>query len=192
MTYRAFFLVLMGLPFVPLAGGCGRTACFQWSAAEGACPGAEEALTFFGDPCGGTVQAVEGEGFFDGQLCCYPVTQIDRGRFEAGDCTGGAGGAGGVSPSSSVVSTSVGGGPMQCETCAQALSGKTIFDHGMLCPGSDAIFDGLISCLCSEVCAMACTDSLCVGAIPSDVCIDCASDTAQGCGDLLNTCANDI
>ena len=62
-----------------LCAGCDKTACFEWSEAEGACPAQDEALQFFEEPsCHySEIQSVDSEGEFDDGACCYTVTEWD-------------------------------------------------------------------------------------------------------------------
>ncbi|WP_437642211.1 hypothetical protein [Sorangium sp. So ce854] len=63
-----------------LASGCGKRACFHWTELEGACPSRDEARVFFDNPgCLSEIASIDGEGDFDGELCCYDVTTVDTG-----------------------------------------------------------------------------------------------------------------
>ncbi|WP_434048706.1 MULTISPECIES: hypothetical protein [Sorangium] len=83
-----------------LASGCGKRACFHWTELEGACPSSEEALVFFENPgCLSEIDSIDGEGDFDGELCCYDVTTVDTGDEECMPAQApvpGGGGVGGV------------------------------------------------------------------------------------------------
>ena len=88
-------LPLVALPFAG-TGACGsRTACFEYTQGEYAvhgnsCPAQADALANFTDAtCPGPVVSVDGPGSFDGELCCYPVTQDDI----VPNCGMGAGGS---------------------------------------------------------------------------------------------------
>src|SRR5262249_55571292 len=73
-------------------GGCdGKTACVK--AEGGASASAAQVTAFFTQSCTGSgVPLVDGEATFDGEYCCYPVTQSSS----DGDIVCGAGGASGV------------------------------------------------------------------------------------------------
>src|SRR5690348_7925233 len=97
-TQAALAALALLVPFAG-SGGCGsRTACFQYSQAEFdlkmSCPAQDQALPNFTNPsCPGAIVSVDGQGNFDGQLCCYPVTYDDI----TSDCNGtGAFGTGGT------------------------------------------------------------------------------------------------
>lgn len=59
------------------ATGCSKTACFEWSKLEGACPAQNDALEFFEEPsCHySEIKSVDSEGTFDDDACCYEVTE---------------------------------------------------------------------------------------------------------------------
>ena len=109
---------VLALPLT--GGGCGRRACFTWSASEGACPAQSEALTFFSSPsCPGRITSVESAptNELDGGLCCYEVLgneQVDEsscqgfGGSNSGGVSSGFGGS--VTSVSFAASTSVGPG----------------------------------------------------------------------------------
>ncbi|MEO7329704.1 MAG: hypothetical protein ABI193_14080, partial [Minicystis sp.] len=174
-----FLAMLLGLPLSSSA--CGRTACFSWSVAEGACPAQKNALRFFSDPrCPANVVSVDSEGSsdFEGRLCCYDVTQNDvhfNEGFDTTNCgvspsTGtapNAQGAGGFGSGSavSVTAVSVGegtGGSTGCVRCAEALSSPLPPD-AVLCPGSKELFFQLSDCTCNGPCTAACGDNACSG-----------------------------
>jgi hypothetical protein len=68
------FLLTFALPFA--GGGCTKQACLFWTEADGACPSQDEAITFFDDEgCASTVESVDSEPEYDGELCCYDVTE---------------------------------------------------------------------------------------------------------------------
>jgi hypothetical protein len=80
------------------AAGCtGSTACIDvpqaMYAAKG-CPSRSAAGTFFAGAC--AVASVDGEGSYDGEFCCYPVTEtgnaVDCGGMAFGGGVGGVGG----------------------------------------------------------------------------------------------------
>jgi len=168
------------LPFK--AGGCGRSACFTFSKAShdamGSCPSAADAMARFNGPCGsGAISAVQGDGAFDGEFCCYDVVQDDS---FAGDCFGGFGGGvdvGGVG--------GVGGSP-PCITCGVAAS-EGVF--APLCGGlSQSLWSDLQSCGC-DLCADACSQSICID-LPVDM--SCAPCLQTSCGTEIVDCSNDI
>lgn len=79
-----------GLSFLAVVlaalSGCGDSACFQWSEAEGACPAQAEAKTYMtqvgpsSNNCGGVV-SVDSDGEFDGTACCYDVSKSDTNQY---------------------------------------------------------------------------------------------------------------
>jgi hypothetical protein len=132
MARFALAAIVAAVPFIGV-GGCGRTACFQYSqqayAKNGnACPARMDALVNLADPdCPGPVTSVDGAGSFDGELCCYPVTYDDI----APDCTqdqgqgGSFGSEGFTSTGFSESATGVGGSPPDagpCLSCAEAIT----------------------------------------------------------------------
>lgn len=95
---RPLFVALVA-PALLVAGsaGCGKRACFHWTELEGACPSSDEARVFFENPgCVSSIESIDSEADFDGELCCYDVTTIDIGDEECttvqGPMSGGAGG----------------------------------------------------------------------------------------------------
>jgi hypothetical protein len=168
---RAFFaLLVVAVPFVG-SGGCnGRTACLQYSPGEYAangnvCLSPSQALGSFTDPsCPGPITSVDGDGSYDGELCCYPVTYADI----TPDC--GQGGSGGsvVTPPgvdvgetvgfASATGTAVSSSTGPCDTsCADALT-----NGGVPCPGpGSASFGALIFCACGGIDAGIQCDSVC-------------------------------
>ena len=81
--------------------GCEKQACFEWSAPEGACPSADDALEFFQNTtCVNAVRSVDSSAEFDGELCCYDVTSYDTGDEACGSPSSGntAGGGFGGKP----------------------------------------------------------------------------------------------
>ncbi|WP_438037113.1 hypothetical protein [Sorangium sp. So ce204] len=94
---RPLFVALVA-PALFLAGaaGCGKRACFHWTALEGACPSSDEARVFFENPgCVSSIDSIDSEGDFDGELCCYDVTTVDTGDeecFAQGPMSGSSGG----------------------------------------------------------------------------------------------------
>src|SRR5687768_617599 len=81
--------MLRGLALSPLLvaalalGGCSDQACIQWSEAEGVCPARGEAIEYMGAGGAGCgiVVSVDSEGEFDGQACCYDVTERDDDEY---------------------------------------------------------------------------------------------------------------
>jgi hypothetical protein len=209
-TRLALALALLCVPLV--SAGCGKTACFEWTEAEGECPAQGEARAFFEEPFCGTsvIQTVDSEGTFDDNACCYDVTQDDD-EYYYGCDTGGVsgvsavgasavsvssssstGGVGGASGSSSGQGGSGGmggaGGSVGCIRCGEAISGG---DPGMLCSNSIALYESYMQCMCSGACAMSCTDA-CMMLPMSMACQDCMGDTVSGCGNELSACATDM
>ena len=192
------------------AGGCGgRTACFTFSQAAytkngGACPAANPALLrFSAGNCGfGPVSSVDGEGSFDGELCCYPVTQTSNTFFDCG--TSGVGGVGGSFGTSvgtgfgttssagggfSTSSSSGGGSTGTCFTCNDELTGVST-DPGQLCPSAAMFWSALNNCKCgSGPCTTLCSANECTGMMPSTACAACIGDPGpSGCGAELASC----
>jgi hypothetical protein len=206
------FLLVLALPL--FGAGCSDTACFQWSEAEGACPAEEDALAFFQDvncPDLSEINSVEGEGYFEEDACCYPVTRRDDEDFFGG-CFGGVpspvgvsvvavgvsgvGGAGGVMTASGAggISGAGGaggaGGSEICTHCSEAL-----FEGGSgeFCEGSLALFTDFTDCMCKTLCADACASECSMGSLPSSmVCNQCVNDTMSGCGVAFNACQTDF
>jgi hypothetical protein len=78
-------LAIMATMLLPFAGSsCGQSACLLVSQDElqksgGVCPSKAKALPRFTDPgCGTPVSSVDGPGSVDGELCCYPVTEMEN------------------------------------------------------------------------------------------------------------------
>lgn len=181
-----FWAAIAALPVS--SAGCQSTACFVWSAAEGPCPSRVAAASFFGvDSCGSEVQSVDGDGHFDGQLCCYSVTELssDPERFDGcleEEQFSGAGGFGGSFGSA--------GGGGFCITCSEALDGGDPLD---LCSFSISFFDNLTKCMCMGACSVSCGDDFCQGFAPSRDCSICIQDSSpNGCGFELDDCLNDF
>ena len=96
-----------------------------------------------------------------------------------GGSTGGQGGQGGT-----------GGGPA-CMTCADYVTNGT--DMDTVCAGtSEDLYNALVTCTCEGACMADCGDNACMGMSPSDTCLTCIQDTAAGCGNEFNECANDF
>src|SRR5690242_15609758 len=84
---------------MPFAGSsCGRSACIVVSQSElekggGVCPTEKKALPRFTPPgCNSPVSSVDGPGELEGQLCCYPVTQVENDGCFGSIGVGGSGG----------------------------------------------------------------------------------------------------
>jgi hypothetical protein len=218
LTRTFFALLVVAVPFAG-SGGCNsRSACLQYSPGEyaangNACLSPSQALGSFTDPsCPGPITSVDGDGSFDGQLCCYPVTYADItpdcGQGGAGGTINGFGGAGGtingfggaggafMSETSGVGSTgfsasaevSSSGGGVCVSTCA-----ATLTNGGMACtPSSEASYDALIECACALPDGGAGCFALCggfcnaFGPIPPA----CASCLTIICPAQLSTCQN--
>jgi len=62
------------------AGGCGpNVRCLQWNGGEGACPAPSSAARTFrevGSSCE-ALDSVDSDAEFDGESCCYEVTEHD-------------------------------------------------------------------------------------------------------------------
>jgi hypothetical protein len=181
------------------AAGCtGSTACIdvpEASYATKGCPTKSAAGTFFAGAC--AVASVDGEGSYDGEFCCYPVTQIG-GEVDCGGVPAGVNGVGGgpstvgvsgtggfgtdVATSSGVgVFTDAGQG---CVSCSQAVAGMQ-FPVSVCGGAAGAAFMAVVSCACSA-CAMQCTTSICamVGPASSD-CVNCAT---TSCNAEISAC----
>ncbi|XXX71656.1 hypothetical protein WMF30_28825 [Sorangium sp. So ce134] len=82
-SLRPLFLALVALALLLLSAACGKRACFHWTELEGACPSSEDAYVFFENPgCLSSIESIDSEGEFDGELCCYDVTTVDTGDEE--------------------------------------------------------------------------------------------------------------
>lgn len=77
----------------------------------------------------------------------------------------------------------------ECVTCGDFIMG--VGSNLPLCPGSDALYDKLITCICNDKCAMQCNNA-CSGQDLDPNCQDCIFDEVNGCGVDFNACANDI
>jgi hypothetical protein len=62
--------------------GCKQTACIQWSEREGMCPNRKQARSFFGTCT--DIAAINDDGAYGGNLCCYDVTKDERDIDECG------------------------------------------------------------------------------------------------------------
>lgn len=199
--------VAIALPLTFTGAGCGRTACFVWSKAEGACPAQDKALRFFSDPgCPGGIVSVDGPPEAANDLCCYAVTKDDTAAF--GDnvpCASpppnqGAGGAFSATVTGAGGSFSGGGGfggadggPPSCLRCQQAFSQQGLDPAGVCADGSIRL-NLLSKCLCQGACASVCgTEPLCQGGFSAGMpCLACLNDSsAKGCGIQLENCMLD-
>jgi hypothetical protein len=161
-----------------LAAGCTDRACLQWTSQDGPCPSRDAALAFMGgnNACAaGKVTSVDSEGEFDGQACCYDVTEKDD---ELGDerplidCGGDSVGAGAPpNPTGASPGAFCGDGvcdPSLAETC------DTCPDCACVC-GDGACTVELEDCTsCPSDCPCACGDGLCVA--PEEDCWTCDVD----------------
>ena len=197
------------LPALPaLLGGCGRTACFEYTQGEyeqhgGQCPSGADALANLTPTgCPGAVQKVMSKGSFDGQLCCYSVQQDDSTdcEFGSGDAVGGIGGgnvetsgfavAGGFGGTSPGGVGGAGGAPNEdCLHCDSLLIHPNL--TGNLCSSSAKLLSDLDACACNTACQAACGSTLCNGKPESDACTACLTDPAKGCGVEHDACAAD-
>lgn len=182
---------------LPLAGsGCGRKACFTWTAAEGVCPAQSEALRFFSDPrCPGRVTSVESEPSLelDGKLCCYEVVANDAVDERGCGGFGGANSSGSFDESSAfAVSGGFGGSPPTppCVTCGQAVD--NIFGSPFCTDTTATLVNTLFACACSERCSAVCESDFCTSVPPGEECSVCLKDPDQGCGKELEACFADF
>ena len=208
-TLPARLLLATAALLLPLlGGGCERTACFTWSAAEGPCPARSEALRFFSSTtCPGHVISVDGEATspLEGQLCCYAVSERphSRGDDDHTSCGDGFGGDSSVVAVSSAFTTSVGqggfgaqsssdgSGDPTCQRCPELF--KNMSDGPVPCGPSLQLFDLLFTCACVDACGAVCGDSFCQGTVASPECGACMEEsTAQGCGSELTACTFDF
>jgi len=81
-----------------------------------------------------------------------------------------------------------------CVTCGELITNGG--DTSQLCangmPSSVDLYTALIDCVCTGACAALCGDNVCAGANVTAECQTCVLDTAAGCGNEFNECANDI
>lgn len=99
-SLRPLILALV-FPALLLSAGCGKRACFHWTELEGACPSSEDAYVFFENPgCLSSIESIDSEADFDGELCCYDVTTVDTGDEECAAVQKPVPGGGGFSSSS--------------------------------------------------------------------------------------------
>jgi hypothetical protein len=157
------------------------------------------------------IESVEGEGYFEEDACCYPVTRRDNEDFFGG-CFGvgvgvgptgvsavavgasGVGGAGGVMTASGAGGIGgtggAGGGSEMCTRCSEAINGA---GNGELCEGSLALFNEFVDCMCKTLCADACASECSMGSLPSSmVCNQCVTDESSGCGAQFQACSDDF
>lgn len=122
-----------------------------------------------------------GEGAWGGGDVSGPGGYGGSGAYGGYGGSGAAGGFGGAGGS--------GGGP--CVGCAEYIT--TGDPSTTICDGlSTAFYEALAVCVCEGPCAIACGDSICAGASSTVECQECVLDTAAGCGNEYNECANDI
>jgi hypothetical protein len=180
------FLLLALACALPLAStGCAQRACFFWTEAEGECPSQNEAIDFFTNSnCDSPIESVDSEAEFDGEMCCYDVTERATEEIMCSPPVPDSkppGPGGGVPP------------PPTCLTCSSFVGSAFMgAPPDKLCQTSLAIFDTLQSCLCAGPCQSACNGSFCAQASASTACFDCATDSAVGCGSEFGACVNDL
>ncbi len=202
-------LPVSSLLFIGLAAltsgstGCGSDqACFYFTQVEydldNSCPSGEEALTFFqGDFCSTSITSVDSEGRFDGDTCCYDITESND-FFGCGITpdpipppfpgTTGVGGSGGIGGTGGTGGTGATGGG---ETCARCVEFLTTNDPPTLCTMSITIYEAYSDCMCNGACASVCGDT-CMTQTPSPACEPCLLDAANGCGQQYQACLNDF
>jgi hypothetical protein len=190
-----FFALTFALPLA--AAGCDKRACFFWTEAEGACPAQDEAIDFFGDGfCESPIESVDSEGDFDGELCCYDITETGAGDVA---CDSGGVGAGAGGFGSTAASSGTGGSCQHCGSFANSFfTGGAGIVPGNLCPISQELYLAMQGCLCSGSCsgsgslASDCPFNTCAGSQASTACFDCGTAPVEGCGNEFTACANDI
>jgi hypothetical protein len=83
--------------------------------------------------------------------------------------------------------TAVSTGMVPCVTCSEFISGF----EGALCPQSQQLFDGLLSCVCS-FCSFQCNGTCGSGGENGPQCDQCVEFTIQdACSSQFSQCAND-
>lgn len=199
---------LMFIGLAMLSSGstsCGSDkACFYFTQIEydidNSCPSSEEALAFFqGDFCSTNIIAVDSDGEFDGETCCYEVTESDDffgcavgpdvpppfpGSTAVATGVGGAGGIGGAGGAAGM------GGVGGSETCARCAEFLTETTPPPLCDMSIPIYEAYTDCKCLGPCATACADNCSMQTASTD-CETCMTDAANGCGMEHLACVND-
>ena len=185
-------LTLALIAALPLAAGCSKRACFQWSELEGSCPSQEEAELFFQGPpgCEDAVRSVDSEPEFDGELCCYDITTSDADDILCSDASGsggssGSGGVGGAPPNPSTA-VSTGTGPMACSPCLDVL----VSGVGTTCDKTTALLEELLVCICSGACAGSCPNNCTLPFDPDDTCMTCVQ-SDPGCQVQFEACLGD-
>jgi hypothetical protein len=86
--------------------------------------------------------------------------------------------------------TTVGGSTTTTTLCAHC----TDLGNGspeVACPGSQALYDTLFTCVCSGPCAAPCNAACNQGQPADQPCQTCISDTGMGCGIEYQACQND-
>jgi hypothetical protein len=194
--------VAAGASLVLGGAGCASDrACFHWTEAEGACPSEKEALDFFQDPfCSSPITSVNSPGSFEGDTCCYDVSENSDpfssgcvpGGFGSGPQTGvavGVGGAGGVGGSPGVGGAGA-GGSANCSRCKQFMLET---DPLPLCNVSLPLYQALTDCRCVEggACFPVCASTACMNLAPSQECESCMLDSTDGCGTEFLACSQD-
>jgi hypothetical protein len=219
MASNNTFALFSGL-FLPLAvaagaslvlggAGCGTDrACFHFTEAEyeldKSCPSQAEALDFFQDPfCSSPITSVDSAGTFEGDTCCYDVTESSDpfnttcvpGGFAAGPQTavgvsvGGVGGAGGIGGAGGMGGAGAGGN-VNCSRCKQFMLET---DPLPLCDVSIPLYQALTDCRCVNggACFPACASTACMNTTPSMECDACMLDSTDGCGTEFLACTQD-
>jgi hypothetical protein len=177
--------LMAAMPFV--IASCGKKACFRWSDAEGVCPSRDEASKYFEGPpgCGTDILSIDSDADYDGELCCYDVTDGDTSETLCGTT-----GTGTVSTGSGPPPPSTGTGTMGCFGCADF-----VFAGGgaPLCQSSGILLDNLMTCICEGACVSVCLNTGCALPLnPDQPCFDCILNTDTGCGFQFNECQNDF
>jgi hypothetical protein len=191
-----FWSISLSLPLS--TAGCSQTACFTWSKVEGECPSQKKALPFFQDPrCPSSIVAVDSDGDYSNNLCCYTVTKEDTDPDDASFLCEGfpsdAEGVGGFSGTGGVGGSGVTPPPdaPSCLRCGQALA-NSLFLEAPVCSKSRALLDAVNACICeSGACANSCEATLCAHREADSACLSCLSNTATGCGAQFDACASD-
>jgi hypothetical protein len=101
---------------------------------------------------------------------------------------GGSGAEGGAGGTTATGGGGAGGGTA-CYTCAEYI---TATDETPLCEPSVETYNALADCTCAGNCMDICGDNICAGMDPSAECQGCILDTAAGCGNEYQACANDL